>query len=109
MPVGQSKIQSKSTGADRTRDIMDKRLLDILCCPTTHQPLLLLDARGLEAINRAVAGGSLRRADGSTQANPIREALVTRDRNTLYRIDDGIPVLLADEAISTTQITDFAK
>ena len=86
---------------------MDKRLLDILCCPTTHQPLLPLDTRGLDAINRAVASGSLRRADGSTQASPIREGLLTRDRKTLYRIDDGIPVLLADEAISTTQVTDF--
>ena len=88
---------------------MEKRLLDILCCPTTHQPLLPLDPRGLEAINRAVASGSLRRADGSTQADPIREALVTRDRNTVYRIEDGIPVLLVDEAISTTQITDFQR
>ena len=91
------------------KDNVDKRLLDILCCPTTHQPLLLLDADGLDAVNRAVASGSLRRADGSTQAAPVRAALLTRDRHTLYRIEDGIPVLLADEAISTTQITDFAQ
>jgi uncharacterized protein YbaR (Trm112 family) len=86
---------------------LDKRLLDILCCPTTHQPLTPLDTRGLDAVNRAVANGSLRRSDGSTQASPIREGLVTRDRKTIYRTEDGIPVLLADEAISTTQITDF--
>lgn len=66
-----------------------------------------LDARGLDAINRTVVSGSLRRADGSTQAAPIREGLLTRDRKTVYRIEDGIPVLLADEAISTMQITDF--
>lgn len=88
---------------------MDKRLLDILCCPTTRQPLLLLDADGLVAINRAVDSGSLRRADGSAQADPVREGLITRDRNTLYRIEDGIPVLLADEAISTIQVTDFPR
>jgi uncharacterized protein YbaR (Trm112 family) len=93
----------------KIKDCVDKRLLDILCCPMTHQPLQPVDACGLEAINRAIASGSLRRADGSTQAEPIREALVTRDRGTLYRIEDGIPVLLADEAISTTQITDFVK
>ncbi|HEY2346441.1 MAG TPA: Trm112 family protein [Xanthomonadaceae bacterium] len=86
---------------------MDRRLLDILCCPSTRQPLALLQAHEIDAINRAVAAGSLRRADGSTQADPLREGLVTRDRKLLYRIDDGIPVLLADESISSVQVTDF--
>ena len=34
---------------------MDRKLLDLLCCPTTRQPLAMLDARGLEALNRAIA------------------------------------------------------
>ena len=37
----------------------------------------------------------------------VREALLTRDRKTIYRVDDGIPVLLAEEAIATAQIADF--
>ena len=86
---------------------MDRRLLDILCCPSTRQPLLPLQSRELEAINRTIAIGSLRRADGSMQAEPLREGLMTRDRKLLYRIDDGIPVLLADESISSMQVTDF--
>ncbi len=86
---------------------VDKRLLDILCCPTTRQPLHWLDGPSLEALNRAVSAGSLRRADGSMQVEPLREGLLTRDRAIAYRIDDGIPVLLADESISTTQVTDF--
>ncbi|MBS0456133.1 MAG: Trm112 family protein [Proteobacteria bacterium] len=86
---------------------MDRRLLDILCCPSTRQPLAMLQAHELEAINRAVAVGSLRCADGSAQAEPLREGLITRDRKLVYRIADGIPVLLADEAISCAQITDF--
>ena len=86
---------------------MDRRLLDILCCPSTRQPLLPLQSRELDAINRMVQNSSLRRADGSTQADPLTEGLITRDRKLFYRIDDGIPVLLADEAISSTQITDF--
>ena len=35
------------------------------------------------------------------------EALVTRDRKQVFRVDDGIPVLLAEEAIPTAQIADF--
>lgn len=77
---------------------MDKKLLDILACPATRQPLALLDKPALDAVNRAVAAGGLKRVDGSLQSEPLREALATRDRKTVYRIDDGIPVLLVDEA-----------
>ena len=86
---------------------MDRKLLDILCCPSTRQPLLMLQAQEIEAINRAVANGSLRRADGSTQAEPLTEGLITRDRKLIYRIEDGIPVLLQDESISSVQVTNF--
>ena len=86
---------------------MDRRLLDILCCPSTRQPLLPLQPRELAAINHTISAGSLRRADGSVQADPMREGLITRDRKLVYRVDDGIPILLADESISSMQITDF--
>ena len=33
--------------------------------------------------------------------------LITRDRKLVYRIDDGIPVLLQDESISSAHVTDF--
>lgn len=86
---------------------MDRKLLDILVCPATRQPLALLDKAGLDAINRAIGNGTLTRADASPQSAPLREALVTRDRKTVYRIDDGIPVLLAEESLATTQVADF--
>ena len=86
---------------------MDRKLLDILCCPATRQSLSLLDSRSLEAANRAIAAGGVTRADGSPQAEALREALVTQDRRTIYRVDDGIPVLLAEEAIATAQLADF--
>jgi len=86
---------------------MDRKLLDLLVCPVTRQPLSLLDSRGLQALNDAIQTGGVTRGDGSLQAEPVREALVTRDRRTVYRIDDGIPVLLAEEAIATTQLPAF--
>ncbi|WP_372381853.1 Trm112 family protein [Xanthomonas sp. NCPPB 1068] len=88
---------------------MDRKLLDLLCSPDTRQPLSLLDGKGLEALNTAIAGGSLQRADGTVQAQPLREALITRDRKQIFRVDDGIPVLLAEEAIATAQITGFPE
>ena len=86
---------------------MDRKLLDILCCPSTRQSLAMLDSQGLDALNRAIAAGGIARADESPQADAVREALLTRDRKTIYRVDDGIPVLLAEEAIATAQIADF--
>lgn len=86
---------------------MDKKLLDILACPATRQPLSMLDKAGLETLNQAIAGGGLRRGDDTPQSEPLREALVTRDRKTVYRVDDGIPVLLVEEAIATAQVVGF--
>ena len=86
---------------------MDRKLLDLLACPATRQPLALLDGAGLEALNHAIAAGGVRRIDGSPQREPLREALVTRDRALAYRVDDGIPVLLAEEGLATAQAEGF--
>ena len=86
---------------------MDRKLLDLLCSPDTRQPLALLESRGLEALNSAIASGEVLRGDGSPQATPLREALVTRDRRQVYRVDDGIPVLLVEEALATAQVAGF--
>ena len=88
---------------------MDRKLLDILCCPTSKQPLALLNKAELVALNEAIAGGGLKRADDSIQVSPIREGLITRDHQTIYRVDDGIPVLLSDEGIATALIADFPR
>ena len=86
---------------------MDRKLLDILACPATRMPLAMLEASGLEALNRAIANGGVHLNDESVQASPLREALVTRDRKTVYRIDDGIPVLLAEDSLATAQAEGF--
>ena len=88
---------------------MDRKLLDILCCPSTKQPLALLNGAELAALNRAISDGGVKRADGERMKQPLQEGLVTRDHRTVYRIDDGIPVLLADEAIATAQVVDFPR
>src|SRR3546814_10267881 len=66
-----------------------RKLLDILACPATRQPLEALDKAALEALNRAIEAGGVRRVDEAAQAAPLREALVTRDHKLVYRVDDG--------------------
>ena len=37
----------------------------------------------------------------------VSEALISDDDKVIYRIDDGVPVLLPEEGIGTTQFADF--
>lgn len=86
---------------------MDTRLLDFLCCPTTRAPLRLVSPAELAAVNHAIESGQLRDESGRTRGEPFGEALITRDGRTIYRIEDGIPVMLADEAVATAGIDGF--
>ena len=83
---------------------MDRKLLDILVCPATRQPLSMLDKAGLDALNRAIGAGGVQRVDEALQREPVAEALVTQDRRLVYRVDDGIPVLLVEEGIRSAQV-----
>ena len=89
--------------------MIDRRLLDILCCPVTKSPVRYLLPAELDAFNRAIAGGALKNEGGVMLAATAATGLVTRDGRTIYRIEDDIPIMLADEAIATAQIADFPK
>ncbi len=82
----------------------DKELLAILVCPTDHTPLNMADDRVVARINRAIAAGRVTNRAGRLVDQPIGGGLLRGDKTLLYPILDGIPVLLADEAIPLTQI-----
>lgn len=86
---------------------LDKRLLEILCCPTTKQPVGPASAAQLAALNAAIAAGGLVDGEGTRVTQSYDVALVTRDGRTVFRVDDGIPVMLADQAVSTAQLLHF--
>ena len=88
---------------------MDKRLLDILCDPLSKTPLKVLSKPQLDVLNRAIRAKEVQTVDGRAVAAEIDAGLVTVDGKVVYRIDDGIPVLLADEGIGTTQVQGFPK
>lgn len=110
---GASLTQSGDTAARALRRTpsrtmpLDKRLLEILCCPLSRQPVVPLNRSQVEALNRAIASGEVRTVEGEAVATPLREGLITRDGKLVYRIDDGIPVMLADQALGTQQLHDF--
>jgi len=82
-------------------------LLDILCCPVSHEPLRPLEKSRIKKLNNAIERGELLYVDGGTVDQPISEALVTRDAKVVYAVEAGIPVLLPDRGIGTTQLESF--
>ena len=78
---------------------MDDRLLEILCCPETRQPLRHAPTEVLAALNERIrAGGVLTRA-GRTVTQPCEAGLLREDGRALYPVRDGLPILLVAEAI----------
>jgi uncharacterized protein YbaR (Trm112 family) len=86
---------------------MDKRLLDILCDPVSKTPVRPLRRDELDALNRAIGTGGVDTVAGRRVDSPLAAGLITTDRKVVYRIEDDIPVMLADEGIGTLQLADF--
>ncbi len=78
---------------------MDRKLLDILCCPVTKRPLQPLASQDLEALNRRISGGQAYYMDDSPVEATMDEALITDNGSRIYRVDDGIPVMLEARSI----------
>ena len=74
-------------------------LLSILVCPESKQPVALAGEDVLAKVNAQVEAGSLRNRGGDAVTKPVTEALVREDGKLLYIVDDGIPVMLIEEAI----------
>ena len=66
--------------------VMDLSLLELICCPVTHQNLRLADEAELVSAS-------------ARASRPITEGLVREDGNMLYPISDGIPLLVPEEGI----------
>ena len=88
---------------------MDKRLLDILCCPVTKVPVRQLLRNELDALNNAISTGGVQTTASVKVSSALQAGLITSDGKLIYRIEDDIPVMLADEAIGTTQLSAFPR
>jgi ubiquinone/menaquinone biosynthesis C-methylase UbiE/uncharacterized protein YbaR (Trm112 family) len=72
---------------------------DILRCPITHRPLRQLAPHELDDINRLILTGQILHPDGSAVRECLHAGLVSATGRFVYRIDNGIFVLLPALAI----------
>lgn len=86
---------------------IDRRLLEILCCPVSKRPLRLLRADQLQCLNTAIAAGQVQDVENRDIKTALEAGLITDDGRVIYRVDDDIPVLLPEDGIGTTQIQRF--
>lgn len=86
---------------------MDKRLLDILCCPVSKMPVRPLTKTQLDALNDGISQGAVVSVANASVRQRVSEGLITTDQKVIYRIEDGIPVMLPEEGIGTAQLTGF--
>ena len=83
---------------------IDPKLLEILCCPVSKQPVFPLSEEKLAAVNTAITAGHVTQANDTIVETPLGEGLITKNKQRIYRIDDGIPVMLEEESIAVDQI-----
>ncbi len=76
-----------------------QKVLDLLACPDTLQPLQELEEGRLRVINEHIQQGRCQKVNGKMQVAPLSEALIRADGEIVYRIENGIIVLLKEEGI----------
>ena len=81
------------------RIMIDKELLEILACPEDKTPVRMAEQTIIDQINGRIKKGEIKNRGGEAVENPLDGGLIREDGAFLYPIDDGIPIMLIDEAI----------
>ena len=82
---------------------MDDNLLEITCCPETHQPLRRADVELVNNLNQRIEAGTLFDRVEEKVGQKIDGGLLREDGKILYPIRQNIPTLLIEQGIPLGQ------
>ena len=82
---------------------MDDKLLEIICCPETHQPLRRADVELVTNLNQRIEAGTLFDRVEEKVGRKIHGGLLREDGKILYPIRQNIPTLLIEQGIPLGQ------
>lgn len=82
---------------------IDRKLLELLVCPVTKQPVKMLSEKRLSYLNQQIENAEVTNHAGNKVEEAFTEGLITENGETIYPVDSGIPVMLEDESIATIQ------
>ena len=68
-------------------------------CPVTLTSLVTAESALLERVNRAIVAGTLTNGLGHLPVETVHEGLVNQSGTLLYPVINGIPCLIAEEAL----------
>ena len=86
---------------------VEGKLLEILCCPVSKTPLIVLAQQKLDKLNTAIESGDVLYIDGKKVSVSLQEGLITEDGKVIYEVQDDIPIMLEEKGIGTAQFQDF--
>lgn len=93
-----------SLNQEESEQIMiDKELLEILACPENKSPVHVAEDSIVKTINERIEKRDISNRGGKVVEAPIDGGLIREDGAFLYPIDDGIPIMLIDEAIPLSE------
>jgi len=83
---------------------IDPKLLDLIRCPLTRQPVASLPSDRLGRLNDLIRANKIKARDDTPVTEVLAEALVTEDGRVTYPVIDGFPVMMEEHGIQLSQL-----